>query len=114
MGGFAQVHRLPLVGTHVDNPYGANLLARMKQGAIAQQAYRPELAQARVNAAQQTGSLFSPVNVALGGMYGPGAQFDLMAAAQSPMSPRMQQIGRPGLGRDIGGEQGQRYDRRPW
>lgn len=63
-----------------------NTITAMKQAAGKYDQYRPELMQARMNALNTALGAFSPVNTALGRMYGPEAQFDLSKAAVNPFA----------------------------
>lgn len=81
-------------------------LAAMEQAAGLYQEQRPYLMDARMNALQQGGMAFNPVNEALSKMYGPGAQTDVQAMLQQPMAPEMMELGEPT--REAIGTKGQR------
>ena len=95
-------YKAPLLGQFFDNPNEIAMKKRMLEGSEALAAYRPVQQQARMNALQQSMSLFNPVNSALGQMYGPGAQFDLNAASQNPLDPYANKIGQPNPWKEIG------------
>lgn len=63
-----------------------NTISAMKAAGAKYDQYRPELMQARMNALNSALGAFSPVNAALGRMYGPDAQFDLSKAAVNPFA----------------------------
>lgn len=87
------MNQLPFIGNFFDNPAEGRMTGQMHLAGQNYQAYRPEVAQARLNALNQQASMFRPVNAMLGQMYGPQAQMDMSAAAQNPMSPRMMSLG---------------------
>lgn len=89
------ISQMPLVGNFFDNPGHAASQKTWEQTAKAYQAYRPEIAQARMKTLNSQLSMFAPVNAALGQMYGQGAQFDTSAAQQSPLNNRMMDMGAP-------------------
>jgi hypothetical protein len=74
---------------------------QMHLAALGANAYRPEMAQARAGALENTLSAYTPMNNVMGAMYGPGAQMDFHKMSQSPLSQAMMQIGAPNTG-DIG------------
>lgn len=97
-------HKMPLIGQWFENPDEQAKLKRMVQANQQIQAYRPQMADARLRAMQQQMGAYAPMNRALGQMYGPGAQLDMAGMTQQPMSPYMQQLGGmdpwdPSLGR---------------
>jgi hypothetical protein len=83
--------------------------AEFGKAADAYEAYRPVAIQARMNALKNAFSLFSPVQGALGNMYGGAApQFDMSKAFQSPFAgtagpggqpPPAAAPGQPNIGR---------------
>lgn len=93
MGFDFSMNQLPLVGNFFDNPNEGRMTQQMHQAGLNYQAYRPELANARLNALNQQASMFRPVHAMLGQMYGPQAQMDMTQAAQNPMSQRMMGMG---------------------
>jgi hypothetical protein len=100
MGMNWNASKMPLFGQMFKNPAEEFQQNQFQESARAMQAYRPEEAQARQNALQQTYSLFQPTNRAIGQMYGAGSMFDTGAATQNPMSERMQGLGKPKGTRD--------------
>ena len=62
------------------------MVQALQQSAQDYQQYRPEIAQARMQALQQSLSLLDPYNRALEEMYGPGAAPDYSQLLQNPMA----------------------------
>lgn len=62
-------------------------LRMLEKLAMAYQAARPEFAQSRVNAMNQTMGAFKPLNAAIGANAGRGAMMDLDAIARNPLTP---------------------------
>lgn len=95
----------PLFGQSVANPDETQMLKKLHGANDILGAYRPEMNDARMQAMQQTASLFNPVNNALNQMYGPGSTFDLGNATRNPMSEYGQNLGKlqpwlePGAGK---------------
>lgn len=89
------INQMPFIGNFFDDK-GHNQNQRT-WNAMAQnyQAYRPEAAQARLNALNSQMSMFAPVNAALGQMYGNGAQFNMDQALNNPLTNRMMDMGAP-------------------
>jgi hypothetical protein len=89
------MHKLPFVGGMFENPDEAQQREQMHNMALAYSAYRPELAQARMNALGNQMSLYQPAVNSLMGMYGPGAVPNTSTAMRSPMGPGMFTVGVP-------------------
>lgn len=76
-------------------------LIQMHLAALANQAYRPEMAAAGTRALQSSLSAYAPMENVMGSMYGPEGQVDLTKASQNPLTQAMMQIGAPNQ-KDIG------------
>lgn len=76
-------------------------LVQMHLAALANQAYRPEMAAAGTRALQSSLSAYAPMENVMGSMYGPEGQVDLTKASQNPLTQAMMQIGAPNQ-KDIG------------
>lgn len=71
-------------------------MIQMHLGALGAQAYRPELAQSRVNSLGNQLAAYGPMNNMLGAMYGPQAKMDLGGPmSQSPLTALQMGIGAP-------------------
>jgi hypothetical protein len=92
------LEKIPVVGNFFKNPNEQHMQDQFAQAANAYGAYRPEAAQARMNALGQQQSAFRPMNAAMGQMYGPGAQQDTTDMLKNPMSERMMNMGNTGKG----------------
>jgi hypothetical protein len=90
-----QGNQIPLFGNFIADPANEKKRGSMHNMALAYQAYRPEVAQARMQALNNQMSMFAPLNAMLGQMYGQGAQFDLSKATQSPLTNRAMNLGAP-------------------
>lgn len=86
---------IPVAGNLFADPREQFAQEQMQRGLENVSAYRPEAAQARMNAMRQATSVLAPVNNMLGAMYGPGAQMDLTQVYQNPMGPGMFTAGQP-------------------
>ena len=86
----------PMTDLATSNPQLYKML-QMHMAALNAQAYRPEMAQARLNALGNQLSAYQPMNNVLGAMYGRQNQIDTTQAMKNPMSPAMMQIGAPNL-----------------
>ena len=80
---------LPMIGIG-QSPEEQQLIQQMQQTSQDYQAYRPELAQARMQGLQQTMSMMDPYNRAMESLYGPGAMPDYSQAFQYPMFGNVQ------------------------
>lgn len=67
------MHRIPVVGNMFQNPYDQFKQQQMQNAAAAYSMYRPETAQAWMNAQNTQASQLQPMNNALAAMYGTGA-----------------------------------------
>lgn len=92
------MHELPIVGGLFRNPQEEFKAQQMNVAGRTMAAYRPEQAQARLNALRQASGAMQPMNNALASMYGAGATQG--ANPQNPMSPRMMEMGTAGQGSD--------------
>lgn len=100
------LNKLPIIGNFVQNPQEQFKLAQMQEQGRQYGAYRPELAQARLNVMRQRSLGMQPMNNAMAQMYGPGAQMNTAGMFQNPMSQRMMGLGNvkpPGMGQGGGG-----------
>ena len=79
----------PMVGLG-QSPEEQALISQMQQTSQDYQAYRPEIAQARMQGLQQSMSLMDPYNRAMASMYGPGAMPDYSQVFQNPMVGNVQ------------------------
>ena len=92
------MHELPIVGGLFRNPQEEFKAAQMNTAGRVMSAYRPEQAQARLNALRQSMAAMQPMNNALASMYGAGAT--AQARTHNPMSPRMMEMGTANQGKD--------------
>lgn len=80
---------IPLVGGFLgdsrSDKAGKAKLEAMRDAAMQYASYRPIAMQQRMNALNNLAGLFTPVNAALGQMYGPRATFDTGLMTQSPV-----------------------------
>lgn len=90
----------PMSDLATSNPQLYKML-QMHTAALNAQAYRPEMAQARMNALGNQLSAYQPMNNVLGAMYGKQNQIDTTQAMKNQMSPQMMQTGAPNLS-DLG------------
>lgn len=91
-----QAHQIPYIGAFFQNPTEQNKLGQFQFGEEALQAYRPQLAQARMNAMANQSQAFQSANNLLGHMS--GGQGGFRGGEQmmhNPMSPGMMQTGAP-------------------
>jgi len=113
LGGFTQQtgtnfapYNIPVVGNFFTNPQEQFQQAQLQEAGRQYGAMRPEAQNAQMNALRQSQSLYAPTNNALGEMYGPGAQMDMQAASQNPMSDRGMQLGNPSEPTPMTGDEG--------
>lgn len=85
------MHRIPIVGNMFQNPYDMFKQQQMQNAAGAYSMYRPEAAQAWMNAQNQQSAQLQPMNNALAAMYGAGATQGF--EAQNPFGPTAFQRG---------------------
>ena len=81
---FVQDNVLPMVGLK-KSPQDQALLNQMNQTAMNYDAYRPQIAQARMDAMNQAFQLMSPYSKMMEQMYGPGAVPDY-SQMQNPLA----------------------------
>lgn len=85
--------RLPVVGGLVQSIFGSPEeeahQKMMQQAAQAYNQYRPQNIQTRMNAFQNMGNAFAPMNNVMGQLYGQGAQMDMSKLIQNPFPQSM-------------------------
>lgn len=89
MGMDVSMHKMPLIGAFFQNPQEQFKQEQFHQAGQSYGAYRPEVAQARMNALRNASSAFQGANDALATMYGRGASVNPAQMFRSPMSPTM-------------------------
>lgn len=89
------MHEQPIAGQFFSDPNEEFKLQQMQNAGAAYGAYRPEVAQARMNGMRNSMSAYQPANNALAQMYGQGASVDPSQMQQNPMGPSMMQQGQP-------------------
>lgn len=83
-----QTHNIPIVGPLLFKDPNAEFKKwQMHQSALAQNARRPQMADARMNALRQSTSAMQPVQNMLAGMYGAPAQMNFDQLYENPMPP---------------------------
>ena len=91
-----QMHRIPIIGSFFGNPMEQHQLQQMDMAGRTYGAYRPEMAQAQMNALRNLGSMYQGTNnllaTATGGM---GGGVNMGQAYQNPMGPTMMKQGQP-------------------
>lgn len=96
MGMDFSMHKMPLIGNFFVNPQEQFKQEQFHRGAEAIGAYRPEYAQARMNALANQSSAYQSANNLLGRMSGGQGGFrggNMMM--QTPMGPGMLSVGQP-------------------
>lgn len=93
MGMDLSLHNMPVIGSFFQNPNELHQREQMSKAAEAMTAYRPEYAQARMNALANTMSVMQPAQNALNRMYGTGGNLNTGQALTNPMGPSMMQQG---------------------
>jgi hypothetical protein len=93
LGMDVSLDKLPLIGNFFPSPQEQFQKQQLNAAAKAYDAYRPEAAQAGINALQQQLGAYQGVNNAMGQMYGPSAQQNFRQLSQNPMSGHMMRIG---------------------
>ena len=89
------MHDMPLIGNFFQNPDEQHQAQQFHTAALNNAAYRPELANAYMNALRNRSSLYQGLNDSLEEWYGPQAGVNVSQMYANPMSPRMQQLGAP-------------------
>lgn len=93
MGMDMGLYNMPLIGSYFQNPMEQHQREQMSRAAEAMTAYRPEYAQARMNALANQMSVMQPAQNALNRMYGSAGDMSTMQALRNPMGPSMMQQG---------------------
>jgi hypothetical protein len=93
MGMDLSMHNMPVIGSFFQNPNELHQREQMSKAAEAYTAYRPEMAQAHMNALANQMSVMQPVQNALNKMYGSGGNMNTGQALTNPMGPSMMQQG---------------------
>lgn len=89
MGMDFGMYNMPVIGSFFQNPMEQHQREQMSKAAEAYTAYRPEYAQARMNALANQLSIMQPVQSALTRMYGGAGALNTGQALQNPMGPSM-------------------------
>lgn len=92
----AVLNKDPIIGAFVDSPNERNQLRQMHRAAQAKDAYREEMAQARMNALRSQMSAYQPLQNLMA-TYQPGNGFNPYQMQRNPMSSRAGFIGQPGI-----------------
>lgn len=93
MGMDLSLHNMPVIGSFFQNPTELHQREQMAKSGEAMTAYRPEYAQARMNALSNQMSVMQPVQNAMNRMYGEGGNMNVGQALQNPMGPSMMKQG---------------------
>lgn len=97
MGMDMSMHKMPIIGNFFVNPQEQFKQEQFHRGAEALGAYRPEYAQARMNALMNQSQAYQGANNLLGHMSGGQGGFRGGAQmARTPMGPGMLSVGQPG------------------
>lgn len=91
----SMLNKIPVLGALLPNPTEQFKKDQLEQAARAYGAYRPELAQARMNALSNISTAYQPMNNAMSTMYGAENSFDPSQMLRSPMGPSMMAQGQP-------------------
>ena len=89
MGMDFGLYNMPVIGSFFQNPMEQHQKEQMSRAAEAYTGYRPEYAQARMNALANQMSIMQPVQDALTRMYGPSGALNTGQALRNPMGPSM-------------------------
>lgn len=89
MGMDLSMHNMPVIGSFFQNPTELHQREQMSKAAEAYTGYRPEHAQARMNALANQMSTMQPVQNALNRMYGDAGNLNTGQALTNPMGPSM-------------------------
>lgn len=93
MGLDLGMHNMPLIGSYFQNPMEQHQREQMSKAAEAMTAYRPEYAQAKMNALANQMSTMQGAQNALNRVYGSAGDVPTARALKSPMGPSMMQQG---------------------
>ena len=93
MGMDLSMRNMPIVGSFFQNPAELHQREQMSKAAEAFTAYRPEYAQARMNALANQLSAMQPAQNAANALYGDMGNFGTEQALKMPMGPSMMQQG---------------------
>lgn len=91
----SMLNKIPVLGALLPNPTEQFKKDQMELAARAYGAYRPELAQANMNALSNMSTAYQPANNAMATMYGAENSFDPSQMLQSPLGPSMMTQGQP-------------------
>lgn len=92
-------HQIPLVGPLLfRNKANEAQVGQLRRAGQTAQAYRPEVAQARLNALRQTTGLMQPLNDLMAESWGAGAQMPFQDSYANPFGPSAMSIGGTGGG----------------
>lgn len=100
MGMDLSLYNMPVIGSFFQNPNEQHQREQMSRSAEAFSQYRPEYAQARMNALANQMSVMQPVQNALTRMYGNAGALNTGQALTNPMGPSMMQQGVAGVSRN--------------
>lgn len=89
------LYNMPIIGSFFQNPNEIHQQQQMQAMGQTYGQYRPEMAQAQMNAMNGSMQAMSPYNNAMAMMYGPG--FQQSPQIQNPMSDRMMGMGNPAM-----------------
>lgn len=89
MGMDLSLHNMPVIGSFFQNPTELHQREQMSKAAEAFTAYRPEYAQARMNALANQLSAMQPAQNAANALYGDRGNFNTEQALRMPMGPSM-------------------------
>ena len=87
------LYNMPLIGGMFQNPMEQHQHEQMSKAAEAYTAYRPEYAQARMNALANQMSTMQGAQNAMNRVYGSAGDVPTMQALRNPMGPSMMQQG---------------------
>jgi len=89
MGMDLSMHNMPVIGPFFQNPNELHQREQMSKAAQAFSAYRPEYAQARMNALGNQLAAMQPAQNAANALYGDMGNFNNEQALKMPMGPSM-------------------------
>lgn len=95
MGMDMSMHKMPIIGNFFVNPQEQFKQEQFQRGAEQLGAYRPEYAQARMNALSNQSTAFQSANNLLGHMSGGQGGFRPGQMTRTPMGPGMLSVGQP-------------------
>ena len=95
MGMDMAMHKMPIIGNFFVNPQEQFKQEQFQRGAEQLGAYRPEYAQARMNALSNQSTAYQSANNLLGRMSGGHGGFNPSQMMHTPMGPGMLSRGQP-------------------